>query len=103
MDFTEYLQHGHGISDSIEIAALTGDTRYIVRYYESGGDITVIDQRQQTLLHLATRNKAFLGVATIATFVKSGFRFAALNNRPASYTCKIHQQLGCLNCPSHPI
>ncbi len=58
MDLDKYLKQGQGISDSIYIAALTNDTKYIVKYYQSGGDIFILDERHQSLLHLATRNKA---------------------------------------------
>ncbi len=54
----KYLQYGKGISNSIFIAVLTNDTKYIVKYYESGSDIFILDEREQTLLHLAARNKA---------------------------------------------
>jgi ankyrin repeat protein len=53
-----YLQFGKGDSESIYIATLKDDTRYIVRYYQNGNDIHIVDGRQQTLLHLATRNRA---------------------------------------------
>ena len=58
MDLSMYLSYGNASSDSIYMAALTDDTKYIVRYYESGSDIHLVDERLQTLLHLASRNKA---------------------------------------------
>ncbi len=47
------------MSNSIFIAALTNDTKYIVKYYKSDNDLFIKDDRLQTLLHLASRNKAF--------------------------------------------
>ena len=52
MDLSAYLNYGNGSSDSIYMAALTDDSKYIVEYYESGSDIHLIDERMQTLLHL---------------------------------------------------
>jgi ankyrin repeat protein len=60
MDLSKYVEYSNGSSESIEIAALTNDTRYIVQYYHKGGDLFVIDERKQSLLHLACRNKALL-------------------------------------------
>ena len=59
INLNKYLKHGNGISSSIFIAVLTNDTKYIVKYYESGSDLFIKDDRSQTLLHLAARNKAF--------------------------------------------
>ena len=58
MDLSMYLSYGNGSSNSVYMAALTDDTKYIVKYYESGSDIHLVDERLQTLLHLASRNKA---------------------------------------------
>ena len=58
MDLSMYLNYGNGSSNSIYMAALTDDTKYIVNYYQSSGDIHLVDDRMQTLLHLAARNKA---------------------------------------------
>ena len=43
---------------SIYIAALKNDTGYILNYLKEGNDLHLKDERKQTLLHLATRNKA---------------------------------------------
>lgn len=56
--YEEYLNYGNGTSSSIFIAALTSDTKYILKYYQAGSSITVKDDRDQSLLHLAARNKA---------------------------------------------
>ncbi len=44
-------EEAHWLEDySIFMAALTDDTKFIVRYYESGNDIHLVDERLQTLL-----------------------------------------------------
>ncbi len=62
VDFTKFTNHGNGHSESIYIAALTNDTKYIVDYHQAGNDLYLKDERHQTLLHLATRNKALLSL-----------------------------------------
>ena len=62
MNLDKYLEFGHGISDSIFTAALHNDTKYIVKYFESEGDVHIKDEYGQSLLHLSTRNKAFEAV-----------------------------------------
>ena len=58
MDLSEYVRNGNGSSESIYIAALKNDTGYILNYLKEGNDLHLKDERKQTLLHLATRNKA---------------------------------------------
>jgi serine/threonine-protein phosphatase 6 regulatory ankyrin repeat subunit B len=58
MDLNEYNKYGDGRSDSIYIAALKDDTKYILKYLNEGNDLLIKDERKQSLLHLATRNKA---------------------------------------------
>lgn len=47
-------------SEAIYIAALTDDVKFINDYHQEGSDINILDERHQSLLHLATRNKAML-------------------------------------------
>ncbi|MEC9484789.1 MAG: ankyrin repeat domain-containing protein [Candidatus Izemoplasma sp.] len=59
VDFTKYQEYGTNTSESIYIAALNNDCAYIIEYVKHNHDIHIKDQRQQTLLHLAVRNKAY--------------------------------------------
>lgn len=58
MDISKYLIIGDGLSDSIFTAALKNDVKFIIEYYENGGEMEVVDERNQSLLHLACRNKS---------------------------------------------
>ena len=58
VEFDQYLQIGNGASADIFDAALQNDAAYILKYKNQGNDLFITDQRQQTLLHLATRNKS---------------------------------------------
>ena len=58
MDISKYVTIGDGLSESIFIAALKNDAKYIIEYYEDGGDMEVSDDRNQSLIHLACRNKS---------------------------------------------
>lgn len=62
MDLSKFTNQGNGHSESIYIAALTDDTKFIVNYHEEGNDLFLRDERNQTLLHLATRNKAMISL-----------------------------------------
>lgn len=62
MDLSKFENYGNGRSESIYIAALKNDTKYILDYQKKGEDLFLIDERNQTLLHLATRNKALLSL-----------------------------------------
>lgn len=57
MNLDRFLDFGKGISQTITEATLSNDTKFMVKYYQADGDCFFVDDRQQTLLHLATRNK----------------------------------------------
>ena len=58
MNLEQFEHYGNGLSQSIYIAALTNDTKYILKYHNDGFPLDIEDDRSQTLLHLAARNKA---------------------------------------------
>jgi ankyrin repeat protein len=58
MNLEQFEHFGNGLSQSIYIAALTNDTKYILQYHNDGFPLDIEDDRSQTLLHLAARNKA---------------------------------------------
>ena len=62
MDLDKYFSQGNGMSESIFIAALRNDTKYIVNYFKTGNNLEIVDERNQSLLHLATRNKALFSL-----------------------------------------
>jgi len=47
MDLNKYLEIGNGLSETIFSAALQNDVRYIIKYQKSGGNIEILDDRNQ--------------------------------------------------------
>jgi ankyrin repeat protein len=58
IDLDQYRGYGDGHSESIFIAALRDDCLSVIRYVKQNNDIDMVDQRGQSLLHLAVRSKS---------------------------------------------
>ena len=67
MEINQYMNYGDGRSESIYIAALKNDCKYILNYIKDGNILDITDERKQTLLHLATRNKALQSLQLLLT------------------------------------
>lgn len=54
-----YKNVGNGLSENILDAVMKNDCAFIIKYYEDGHDIKVLDNKKESLLHKACRNDYF--------------------------------------------
>jgi len=72
----QYADIGSGDSKDIFEAVLKNDCKFIFRYMDEGGDLNIIDERKETLLHKASRNNYF---EVVDVLIKAGLDVNAQN------------------------
>ena len=71
-----YSEIGNDDSENIVEAVMKNDCKFIFRYLDMGGDLTVMDERKETLLHEASRNNHF---EVVDVLIKAGLDVNAKN------------------------
>ena len=63
-----YSENGNNDSGNILEAVMKNDCKYIINFLESDGDLNIIDEKKETLLHKASRNNHFEVVDILIKF-----------------------------------
>lgn len=71
-----YADIGNNDSENILEAVMKNDCKYIINYLEAGGDLNVVDEKKETLLHKASRNNHF---EVVDILIKLGLDINAKN------------------------
>ena len=71
-----YSNTGDNKSKNVNEAIMRNDCRYVIDYFEAGGDINILDNKNETLLHKASRNEFY---EMVDLLIKLGLDVNAVN------------------------